>query len=472
MKKSILFCIILLIPLDILFAQNSPQQNPVLPINTQVKISLTLKDATLNNVMRVLGEKTGLKFIVDPAIQERKITVNLSHMLPADAISAIMKSNNLGYRRIQGLDVYMVSDMRKIMSQTVVKQIPCQFADSNKLQKILSQIVTPGIGAVLSDERTNSLIIKENPEIIEKLDALIMTLDKPTPQIYIQAAIAEISITNDKETGLEWLYKNPNILSEDDRIGTRFNLRPTQNSGQSGGSSAKQYKDMQGDAWAPGLPMGSGLGIGVVNFRIDAVLKAIQTDYNLNVLSRPYLVTLDNQEAIIEVGDQIPYKVLSQYGITSYEFKSASVRLFVRPHINNNNTITVHLRPNADFQNGQTPDGVPIIATRKANTTIKVTNGETIVIGGLMRESLVESVNKVPILGSIPLLGLLFRHKVRNKVKTELVVLITPHIVTEEMATRDLKPDAKLSEKAYKELNKFDLNQSINKKGSKQKEQN
>ncbi len=415
-------------------------------------ISINLKDASINNVLKVLGEKTGIKFVVDPAIQNRRITVNLNDVFPDEAISVIMESNGLGYRSIEGVDVYMVSDLSKIMSRTVVKRVTCQFAEAVKLRDILNKIVTPGIGAVLADERTNSLIIKENPEVIDGLEELISELDKPTPQVYIQAAIAEISLTKNNETGLEWLWKDPNLASSTDRVGTRFDLRQTKSSGS---ESQSQYTDGEGNPFPFALPIGQGLGIGIINVHIDAVLRSIQTDYNLNILSRPHLVTLDNQEASIEVGDQIPYKVLSQYGITSYEFKSATVKLLIKPHINNDRTITIEIKPNADFQNGQTPDGIPIIATRKANTKVKVGNGKTIIIGGLMRDSDVQTISKVPILGSIPILGALFRSKINKKEKTELVIFITPRIMSDKLAESELVPEKHLSDDAVKKLNKL-----------------
>ena len=445
-KYSALLIIILIFTTNIIYAQTLPKfaQNSTISIN--------LKEASINNVLKVLGEKTGIKFVVDPAIQDRRITVNINDVLADDAISVIMESNGLGYRSIEGVDVYMVSDLSKIMSRTVVKRVSCQFAEAVKLRDILNKIVTPGIGAVLADERTNSLIIKENPEVIDRLEALIGELDKPTPQIYIQAAIAEISLTKNNEAGLEWLWKDPNLASSTDRVGTKFDLRQT-GGGSAGGQS--QYLDGEGNPFPLGLPIGQGLGIGIINIHIDAVIHAIQTDYDLNILSRPHLVTLDNQEASIEVGDQIPYKVLSQYGITSYEFKSATVKLLIRPHINNDSTITIEIKPNADFQNGQTPDGIPIIATRKASTQVKVGNGKTIIIGGLMRNSDVQTISKVPILGSIPLLGALFRSKIVKKEKTELVIFITPRIMSDDLAESELAPEKHLSDDAVKKLNKL-----------------
>jgi len=445
-KYSALLIIVLFFMTNRIYAQTLPKfaQNSTISIN--------LKEASINNVLKILGSKTGIQFVADPAIQNRRITVNLNDVFPDEAISVIMESNGLGYRSIEGVDVYMVSDLSKIMARTVVKRVSCQFAEAVKLRDILNKIVTPGIGAVLADERTNSLIIKENPEVIDGLEELISELDKPTPQVYIQAAIAEISLTKNNEAGLEWLWKDPNLASSSDRVGTRFDLRQTKSSGS---ESQSQYTDGEGNPFPFALPIGQGLGIGIINVHIDAVLRSIQTDYNLNILSRPHLVTLDNQEASIEVGDQIPYKVLSQYGITSYEFKSATVKLLIKPHINNDRTITIEIKQNADFQNGQTPDGVPIIATRKASTQVKVGNGKTIIIGGLMRDSDVQTISKVPILGSIPVLGALFRSKINKKEKTELVIFITPRIMSDDLAESELAPEKYLSDDAVKKLNKL-----------------
>ncbi|MDD5766894.1 MAG: secretin N-terminal domain-containing protein [Candidatus Marinimicrobia bacterium] len=416
-------------------------------------VSLNLKDVSITNVLKTLEAKTGIKFVVDPSIQDRRITVILNEVSAEDAISVVMESNGLGYRKIEGVDVYMVSDLSKIMRQTVVRKIVCQYSEAAKLQEILKNIVTPSVGAVIADARTNSLIIRDNPEALTMIEGIIKDLDRPTPQIFIQAAIAEIALTKNNETGAEFLWKDPNILSSGDKVASKFDLRQ---STTSEGTGSTQYLDGSGNAWSQALPKGIGLGVGILNSHIDVVLHALQTDYDLNVLSRPYLVTLDNQEAEIEVGDQIPYKVLNQYGITSYEFKSATVRLIVKPHVNNDQTITIDLRPNADYQNGSTPDGVPIIATRKAETRVKVGNGKTIVIGGLMRESETKTVSKIPIFGSIPLIGSLFRSTIHQKLKTELVVFITPIIVTSEMEINELQPQERLSDDAFKRFQKFD----------------
>lgn len=419
----------------LLFSQN--------PVPTGM-VTINLKDASFNNVLRILSEKTGLKFVADPEIQDRRVTVNLNNVTPEDAITAIMNSSGLAYRKIDGIDIYFIGDVRKIQRHTIIKYYRCQYADAVELQNALSRLATPGAGLVIADERTNTLIIRENPELLAYVEELLAELDRPTPQIYIQAAIVEISQTKESNTGAEW----HNDLGSNNRIGTRFDMRAT--------NPQPNYFDNTGERLGTGLPLGQGLGIGIIYKSFDAVINALQSDKEVNILSRPYLITLDNKTAQIEVGDQIPYKVLNQYGITSYEFKSATIKLLVKPHINNDQTITVDITPNADFQNGQTSDGTPIIARRTANTTIKIGNGETIVIGGLIRESNTKTISKVPILGSIPLIGMLFRHKLDQKVKTELVVFINPTIVTDEVVKAQLQPDTQLSDKAQKKKERLE----------------
>lgn len=414
------------------------------PENVPPLVTINLRDVPCSHVLKVLGEKTGLKFVADPEIQDRRISVNLTNVTAEDAINAILSANSLGYRQLEGMDIYFVGDIRKIQRETNVKSIRCQFADATELQGILNRIVTPGVGVVVAEQRTNTLILRDNPETINRLEELLKTLDAPTPQIYIQAAIAEISLTKDNATGIEWLWKNPNFYDTDTRTATRFDLRQTVEN--------PNYFDNAGERIGKGLPIGMGLGVGVLTKRFDAVLHALTVEKDVNILSRPYLVTLDNKEAVIEVGDQIPYKVLNQYGITSYEFKAATIRLKVRAHINNDQTITIEVTPNADFENGQTPDGIPIIAKRMANTTIIIRNQETIVIGGLMRETKSKTISRVPLLGAIPLIGTFFKNRSDQKVKTELVVFINPTIVTDQFTKTQLQPENVLSEQGLKKI--------------------
>ena len=224
------------------------------------------------------------------------------------------------------------------------------------------------------------------------------------------------------------------------KVGTNFGLTPipVSNGESSEGSGASTPVP---------FPSGSGLGIGILNTDVQAVLHALNENNNVNLLSRPRIITLDNQESVIEVGDQIPFKKLNKFGVTSFEFKDATVQLVVKPHIIDSEYILLAVAPKADFQNGFTPDGTPIISTRRASTNVKVRNGQTIVIGGLIRDSLIKNEKKVPILGDIPLLGLLFKSTKSTKVKTELIVFITPIILEDEIETKNFQEDFELRKK-------------------------
>jgi len=201
------------------------------------------------------------------------------------------------------------------------------------------------------------------------------------------------------------------------------------------------------------FPSGSGLGIGILKTNVEAVLHALAENNNVNLLSRPRIITMDNQEAVIEVGDQIPYKKLNQFGVTSFEFKDATVQLVVKPHIIDSEYILLEVASKADFQNGFTPDGTLIISTRKASTNVKVKDGQTIVIGGLIRDSLIKNQTKVPILGDIPFLGLLFKSTKTTKVKTELIVFITPVILKDEEQEVHFEDDFQLRYRIRKSFN-------------------
>jgi type II secretion system protein D len=298
-------------------------------------------------------------------------------------------------------------------------------------------------GAVMSDTRTNTLVIKESLDIIHEMEKLIAELDRPTKQVYIQAEIVEVSSTNDKELGVEWLWSRSGAV--DSRVGTNFDLQTAVSSQE--GEATQQVTD------GFPFPVGSGLGVGILNTNVEAVLKALQKTNNVNLLSRPRVMTMDNQESTIEVGDQIPFQKLNQFGVTSFEFKDATVQLLVKPHIVDSTYVMLQVSPKADFQNGFTPDGTPIISTRKASTNVKVRDGQTIVIGGLIRDSLIKSESKVPVLGSIPLLGLLFKSTKSTKIKTELIVFITPIIIEDSMTNTLFDNEFKLKHDLEKKLN-------------------
>jgi len=411
-------------------------------------INLNLHEVSLKNTLQILCTRLGKNLLLDPEVEERSLNMSLQNITPMEAFNAILEANELAYKEMDG-NVLFVAAAAKIGKQTVVRSIACKYADTQTLQEILKSLVISEAGAVISDKRTNTLIIKESPEVIERMQKLITVLDQPTKQVYIQAEILEVSTTDNLELGVEWLGKNIKVGSTEARVGTNFDLQTQPVTGTT--DNTDQTDTENADAFS--FPSGSGLGIGILHTNINAVLRALSEVNNVNLLSRPRIVTMDNQESTIEVGDQIPFKKLNEFGVTSFEFKDATVQLLVKPHIIDSTYILLRVSPKADFQNGFTPDGTPIISTRRASTNVKVKNGQTIVIGGLIRDSIIKNEKKVPILGSIPILGNLFKSKRSSKVKTELIVFITPTILEDGMATGTFTNEFEKRERFKKKVN-------------------
>ena len=396
-----------------IYAQSSPTDS----------LSVTVMDVKLEKVLKIFSDKSGMEFISDPALKDMLITLDLQDVHPLEALSILTELYHLGFQQLGDSEKYIVASKEEIQVQTQLNSYTVEFAQATVLAGILSKVATPTIGIVFADERTNTIIYRDTPLKLAELGKLLQELDKPTRQVYIKAAIAEVSITRDHEQGVQLFgerklgKKKGNIIG-----GTNFsvlNALPIQLS----------FPDIS-----------AGLGVGIIDYDIEVAIALLSRNTDLNLLSSPYLITLDNQSAVIEVGDQIPYPKLNEFGVTSYEFKDATIRLSLRPHINNDSTITVYLEPQANFQQGFTPDNIPIIAKRSAQTQVIVENGKTVVLGGLMRESDVTTETRVPLLSSIPFLGELFKSTKVTKLKTELVVMITPKIV--DLFSFEMSPDA------------------------------
>ncbi len=392
-------------------ANNYLTSDPLVERTRLDAISINVKDVPLNQVLHIISKKSGLTFIPDPAISEMLITLDLVDVDPLGILRIICQLYNLEYQELMEPGKYLVADKKAIAIETKLYSYHCEFTQAKELANVLKNLVTPGAGSVYADARTNTLIYRDTRTQVYELEHIIRDLDRATKQVFIKAIIAEITLKKNDSRGIQWFTSGKKVAA-----GTIFDLR-----------------DITGALPAqPTLPLGQGLGVGFLNTSIDVAFNMFSTVNDLNLLSSPYLITLDNQNATIEVGDQIPYPKLNEYGVTSYEFKDATLMLRLKPHINNDSTITVSIQPQANYQQGWTPDGIPIIATRKANTQILVETGKTVVIGGIMQESDMETDVRVPFLGLLPFVGELFKSKKHTKQKTELIIMLSLEIVDSE----------------------------------------
>jgi general secretion pathway protein D len=291
---------------------------------------------------------------------------------------------------------------------------------------------------IQADESTNALVITASPTIFRSLRSVISQLDIRRAQVMVEAIIAEVSSDRAAELGVQWLFDG----SLSDRPVGAINFG---GSGTSISSVAAATAAAGGGVGAALSAIGPGttLGFGKFTsntFNFAGLITALEGDGQTNVLSTPNLVTLDNQEAEIFVGQElsIPSGSFSSTGgttsavnpFTTFERKQVGIRLKVKPQINEGDAIRLDIEQTVDgISAGAAGTGDIVTSERSIKTTVLVDDGKLLVLGGLMKDDLVETEQKVPILGDIPLLGMLFRYKSVKKVKTNLMVFLRPTIL-------------------------------------------
>jgi len=290
---------------------------------------------------------------------------------------------------------------------------------------------------VVADKATNTLIITANRDDYRTIEGVIRQLDVPRPMVYIEALIMEVSVNKNFNIGVEWRgLKDAGSLT-----GLGSNATAIGMAGFTGQSIIPQVNSTTGAVSMPaGFSLGvigAGIQIGSVLFpNIGAVLQAYQNDSDVSILSTPQLLTLNNEEAEINVGKNVPYITRSDTSTTSpgttygqsYEYKDVGVILKITPNINEEQFVRLKIDQQVTKLTGE-QTSTPTTLKRTAKTTVVVKDNETVVIGGLIDDSTSTDTYQVPLLGDIPLLGWLFKSRVKGREKSNLFIFITPHIV-------------------------------------------
>lgn len=282
--------------------------------------------------------------------------------------------------------------------------------------------------AVVAEPSSNSLLISANPRYFEEVKKLIDELDQPQPQVMIQVLLAEVLLDNKSEMGVEWTYHGASGNTKYG-VGTRYGFSPSPSAGN--------------PLPVPFVPPGlSGLSAAVIGSDYSFLIKALQDQGRLEVLSRPQILTADNQAATINIGKRVPVitdsRVTAQNdSITSFRYEDIGVNLSVTPKISSDGFVRMEVgTTNSDLSSSTVdiPSGnevlkLPIIIQRRANTTVSVQSGQTVIIGGLIGSADDIRTTKVPVLGDIPGLGVLFRTRTKTTERRELLIFLTPQVL-------------------------------------------
>jgi type IV pilus assembly protein PilQ len=408
-------------------------------------VTLDFQQADLRLVLRAFNEISGLNIVIDPTVQG-SVDVALRDVPWDQALDIILRANKLGYIldgtivRIAPLTVLAdeeaqrrkLAEEQALAGQLQVLTKTLSYARAEELQALLTRSALSQRGTVQVDPRTNTLIITDLQDRLATASELIATLDRAQPQVEIEARIVQTNRNFARELGVQWGFNG----RVDPALGNATNLAFPNNGSLSGRVGPTQGPNS--DPTAVNLGVGAatsavGLTLGSVNgaFNLDMALSALEQSGNGRILSTPRVSTLNNVEAQVMQGVQIPLQTIANNTVT-VTFKDAALLLTVTPQITAADTVIMKIQlENAtpDFSRAAGPAAIPPIDTQRAITTLLVNDGQTTVIGGIYTSNQQNLTNRTPGLGQIPLLRWLFRRDRVSDDSRELLIFITPRII-------------------------------------------
>jgi len=342
-------------------------------------------DAQVLDVVRVLAGQAGLDLVIsgDSSLaQTKRTTLHLEDINVEEAIDYVLKTNGLTYeKKGKAILISMLPQIQGEGGEVCVMSLTHLSADkvSSLLAKVLPALKTTVGG------RANVVVLKGAANLIDEAKKIIFSIDHPVPQILIESKVLEIS---------------------------------------------------ESDSMRLNLSFGTQAGVIELSSDLQVTLNALISSGKAKVVATPKIATLDDHEAVINIGSRIPYAVPVSNGSEAtqwaIEYIDAGVKLKVTPRLGKENYITTFIQPEvSSISEWRTTSAgeFPVISTRNAQATLRVKDGETIVVGGLLSETDRENVSKLPILGYLPVIGSFFQNRTIEKAKTEIVFLITPYII-------------------------------------------
>lgn len=440
-------------------------QNIVVSNNVTGSLSIRLKNEPWEQAFKVILESQGLAV---------KHIGNILWVAPANQITSQEESElkaEASKRKLEPLETQLIQiKYAKASSIAALLQgfdhnqpgEPNDQMSANQQQSLANALGLPKSsiignsllgprGSVAVVNRTNSLLVRDTPQDIDNIKKLIAKIDKPVPQVLIEARIVQITTSAAHSLGVNWggTYTSNGAGGVVNLSGTgATGTTETQGgsypiSGSSGGSSttgtgftvpalANLAASNAGTALASATPasLGFALGTAAGNRILNLQLQALQVDNRAKIISSPKVLTEDNEKAVISQGQEIPYQQSTSSGATSVSFKKAELSLDVTPHISPNGKITLDVTAQNNQPNyaDALPSGIPI-QTQEVKTKLLVNDGQTVVIGGIYTDTTNHNQTGIPLLKDIPLLGWLFKSNVDSVAKTELLVFITPKVI-------------------------------------------
>ncbi len=427
---------------------------------TGEKLSLNFQDIDVRSVLQLIADFTGLNLVASDTVQGN-ITLRLQNVPWDQALDLVLKTKGLDKRQIGNVlliapaDEIAARERQELESQKQIQElaplrrelIQVNYAKAADMAKLFQSVTKADAGqsergSITVDDRTNSIIAYQTQERLDELRRIVSQLDIPVRQVMIEARIVEANVDYDKELGVRW---GGNFFSGNGKWSAygKDGARSFTDDGSvllPGTDTVGDVTLSEGTAPVPFVDLGvsnstSGIGFGFLSNHaiLDLQLSAMEASGNGEVVSQPKVVTSDKETAKILRGSEIPYQEASSSGATSTSFKEAALSLEVTPQITPDNRIIMEVKVTKDAPDfTRSLNGVPPINKNEVNAKVLVSDGETIVIGGVYSNTQSKSTSKVPFLGDLPYMGRLFRRDSVTDSKAELLVFLTPRIMNNQ----------------------------------------
>ena len=399
---------------------------------TGKKINLDFKEVDILDILRLMSDISKLNIIAGDDVKGT-VTVRLVDIPWDEALDVILKSKSLGKERFGNIirvatirtmqrekeEELAKKNAQKKLEAVKVRLVPVNYAMADKLVPQVKELLTDR-GTVSYDQRTNVLIVKDVEEILDKAEQLVDYLDTQTPQVLIEARIVEATSTAALGLGIDWGTHH----TYTDANGHPTNAVFPYNLGVGANVAVPGPADPTGTL---GFTFGS---VGMIN-DLNLTLNVMESDGKIKIVSSPKVATLDNKEAMIQQGTSIPITTRGTGGDVTTKYVDASLILKTTPHITADGSILLNIEINKsepDWSNSNYL-GEPAIIKKEAKTEILIKSGDTVVIGGVYTNLTSKTKRQVPLLGSIPVLGWLFKSEESRVERSELLIFLTPRIM-------------------------------------------
>jgi type IV pilus assembly protein PilQ len=447
------------------------------------KLSLNFQNIEVRALLQVIADFTNFNVVTSDTVTG-SVTLRLKDVPWDQALDIIMQAKGLGLKKsgnvlwIAPKDELAAKEKMELESKAAIAQLEPVRSQAFQLNYVKAEEIAKGLtgqgqgggggggasggasrllsqrGSVIAEPRTNQLFVSDVPSKLEEITAMIAKIDVPVRQVLIEARIVEANDRFGRSLGVKlgaydargraggipgYNLSGNNYVT----VGSNYNLvgwqtgqnatDPGYNNTQFVNLPANVSSDAFGGANATNFALS--LFSAAANRFLNLELSALEADGKGKIVSSPRVITADQVKALIEQGEELPYQVATASGATSIQFRKANLKLEVTPQITPEGNVILDVDVNKDSRGTLTPQGFAI-NTKHVKTQVLVENGGTVVIGGIYTQDESETVNKVPLLGDVPVVGNLFKNKVRTQSKTELLIFLTPKVVSERAQVR------------------------------------